>query len=373
MSFLTMVKKDRVEVQEKIEYIKSYLKKYGYIYREIIDEKSVNEIYDLYSNNIEHDSSDGMVLTYYGLFYNSIKEYTTMVKYYLMAIDLNYDNAMNNLALYYERTQDYVSMMKYYLMAIDKGNSYAMYNLGYYYGNIKDYPNMKKYYLMAIDKGNYNAMCNLGIYYSDIKDYASMEKYYLMAIDKGNSSSMHNLGYYYCEIKDYSSMEKYYQMAIDKGNSSSMHNLGIYYWNIKDYSSMEKYYLMAIKHGCENSEKRLAEYYKNNKLYEQLVYMYFDLVNYINLDESNKEKNKLKLIQSLDLYIPQMGKDIPKRIIEIISELDLTDTECSFALRLICNILKQKIDIIDLHYNYSPGEKGCKDAKDDFISRCITK
>jgi len=320
-----------MDSQEKIEYIKSYLKKHEYVYIEITDEKSVNEIYDLYANNVVRDSSDGMVLNYYGIFYKII--------------------------------EDYLFMEKYYLMAIDKGNSAAMCNLGNYYKTIKDYPNMMKYYLMAIDKGNSAAINNLSLYYYDIKDYTSMEKYYLMSIELGNLISMNNLGCYYYDIKDYSNMLKYYLMAIDKGNCGSMYNLGYHHEEIKNYSSMEKYYLMAIKHGCQRSEKRLAEYYKNNKMYEQLVYMYFDL----------NESNKMKLIQSLDLYISQISKDISKRIIEIISELDLTDIECSIGVRLVYNILKQKIDIIDLHYNYSPGEKGCKEAKDDFISRCITK
>jgi hypothetical protein len=40
---------------------------------------------------------------------------------------------MNNIAMYYESIKDYDNMLKYYLMAIDKGFSYAINNLGYYY------------------------------------------------------------------------------------------------------------------------------------------------------------------------------------------------------------------------------------------------
>ena len=40
-----------------------------------------------------------------------------------------------------------------------------MFNFGNYYEKIKDYINMKKYYFMAINKSNSSAMNNLGYYY----------------------------------------------------------------------------------------------------------------------------------------------------------------------------------------------------------------
>jgi TPR repeat protein len=100
-----------------------------------------------------------------------------------------------------------------------------MSNLGVYYQTLKDYDNMKKYYLMAIEEGNSLAMSNLGVYYQTLKDYDNMKKYYLMAIDKCNNYSMNNLGVYYKEIKDYDNMQKYYSMAIEKGHHYSMNNL----------------------------------------------------------------------------------------------------------------------------------------------------
>ena len=41
-------------------------------------------------------------------------------------------------------------MLKYYLMAIELENDNAMYNLGYIIKIKNDYENMLKYYLMAI-------------------------------------------------------------------------------------------------------------------------------------------------------------------------------------------------------------------------------
>ena len=91
-------------------------------------------------------------------------------------------------------TRDYDTMKKYYLMAIEHGNSKAMANLGLYYDNVEDYDNMKKYYLMAIEYGNSDAMNDLGKYYKTTEEYDMMKKYSLMAIEHDNSDAMNNLG-----------------------------------------------------------------------------------------------------------------------------------------------------------------------------------
>jgi len=226
-------------------------------------------------------------------------------------------------------------------------------------GNINK---MIKYYLMAIDKGDAKSMSNLGFYYYEIKDYPNMIKYYLMGVAKGHHGSMNNLGLYYDNIKDYLSMMKYYLMAIDKGSPEAMFNLGLYYRKIKDYPNMEKYYLMAVSHGCQDSKNSLSKYYYKHKMYEQLVYLY----------SSNNQEDKVQLFNALDLYLSQITQDvIHNKVIKIICELDLTGIKCSLGLRLLHNTLKEKIDTIDLHYNYSPDSKGCEQAKEDFMTRCL--
>ena len=55
-------------------------------------------------------------------------------------------------------------------MAIEKGNSNAMNNLGYYYEEIKEYELMNKYYLMAIEKGDKIASERLTSYYEKNKE-----------------------------------------------------------------------------------------------------------------------------------------------------------------------------------------------------------
>jgi TPR repeat protein len=69
----------------------------------------------------------------------------------------------------------------------NNGDSNAMVALGAYYEDIKDYDNMKKYYLMAVEKNNWDALVDLGYYYQMIKDYDNMIKYYFLALDKAKS------------------------------------------------------------------------------------------------------------------------------------------------------------------------------------------
>jgi len=194
---------------------------------------------------------------------------STIVNQLIEYAQLDNSNAMKFLGDYYCEQKDYESMIKYYLMAIERGNVDAMYNLGSYYENHKDYSNMLKYYLMAIEKGDSDAMYNLGIYYKAQKDYSNMMKYYLMAVEKGNSDAMYNLGIYYKAQIDYDNMMKYFLMAIERNNAHSMYNLGHYYEERKEYDNMKKYYLMAIENGFTNDSLKTVK--SVNDLYNKLT------------------------------------------------------------------------------------------------------
>jgi tetratricopeptide (TPR) repeat protein len=49
-----------------------------------------------------------------------------MIKYYILAIELNDFESMKNLAIYYYNIKDYKQMMKYFLMAIELDNLKAI-------------------------------------------------------------------------------------------------------------------------------------------------------------------------------------------------------------------------------------------------------
>jgi TPR repeat protein len=198
-------------------------------------------------------------------------------------------------------------MKKYYLMAIELNDAEAMNNLGCYYKNIeKDYENAKKYYLMAIELNNSKAMFNLGSYYEKIeKDYENAKKYYLMAIELNYSDAMNKLAIYYEEIeKDYENAKKYYLMAIQLNNSDAMNNLGIYYQIIeKDYENMKKYYIMAIGLNVSGAMYNLEQSINKFELYDILKNLPpNEIINakLAKLEHTIHVKNKIKFMQSLN-------------------------------------------------------------------------
>jgi tetratricopeptide (TPR) repeat protein len=243
--------------------------------------------------------------------------------------------------------------------------------LGVYYCVIeKNYPQTIKCYLKAIEHKNSYAMCCLGHYYYNVeKNYELMEKYYLMAIDFGNNVAMTNLGYYYADIeKNNELMKKYYLMAIDFGNIVAMQNLGYYYQNTeKNYELMKKYYLMAIDQGSKIALRRYCDYliahdkivksYKLNIKYKHLISrkVLVDNINKLWCHKIFRQKDKKFLLEVMSTF-------------EFNSEDDVAP-----SLLLFSEVVNSKIDIMDLHFDYSMEGKGFIDAKNDFFDRIANK
>ena len=244
---------------EKEKKIKLFLNNYNLI--DIpLNESEIDQVYNLFFNNIIEKNISSNVAFYYGRYYeycNGKKNYDNMMKYYLISIERGNSYAMNSLAFYFKKQKKYYKMKKYYLMAIERDNSSAMKNLGFYYKQEKDYVNMMKYYLMAVERGNSGAMTNLGFYYKQQKDYVNMMKYYLMAIERNHSTAMINLGFYYKQQKDYVNMMKYYLMAFEKDNLKA-----ITYLKYVDDNTKIGYLFNIVK----NSEKKINEL--ENKIIE---------------------------------------------------------------------------------------------------------
>lgn len=171
---------------------------------------------------------------------------------------------------YYYIKKNYELSVKYFLMAVDLDNSNAMNNLGMYYYQIdNNYELAHKYFLMTIehDELNDSAMNNLGCYYMTVEhNYELTVKYFLMAINHNNSKAMNNLGWYYSKIKyNYELGVTYFLMAINYNNSKAMNNLASYYNHIEhNYVLATKYYLMAIEHNYIDAISNLNEMYRDD-------------------------------------------------------------------------------------------------------------
>lgn len=154
------------------DYIKNQIEKIGGVYVKINNDNNMETIYNLLKNDIVDDkATDSIVLCYYGVYYQYVKQdYDKMKKYYIMAIKNGNIIAMNNLGVYYcEVEKSYEKMKKYYLMAINNGYSIAMSNMGFHYEHFEiNYDKMKEYYLMAINNGGGdNIIYNLHKYYEN--------------------------------------------------------------------------------------------------------------------------------------------------------------------------------------------------------------
>jgi hypothetical protein len=84
------------------------------------------------------------------------------------------------------------------------------------------------------------------------------------------------------------------------------------------------------------------------------------------------ENNKNKLIHKLSELLQNTSNELVPDIIDIILDIDLSDVQdCPIYIILLQKALKEKIDIMDLHFNYSLEGKGFIEAKNDFLAKMI--
>ncbi len=209
----------------KMTSIDSLLKKYA---KYIVDDKITN--YFNFNLNILNENLDKYVI-----FLNKYEHYNNNTWLYFKGI-------------YYCCIFDDCKLMSL-LDGIHESHIYCLIGKSNSYW-IKNYHLMIKYYLMAIELNNSIAMVELGKHYRHyLRNYNLMKKYYLMAIELNNPYAMYYLGHYYGEIEhNYVLMEKYYKMAIEFNNFYALHQLAIYYQNTKQkYDLMKQYYISAIE------------------------------------------------------------------------------------------------------------------------------
>ena len=294
-------------MNQKIDFLTDKLRNYCNYHVSIDDPESLAKIYDLFHSEKIFQPENGIECLYCAMFFECIKkDFTNVEHYYLMAIDHGEANAKDFLAIYYC-------------------------NLAIHYDKIKNYKKMKHYYLMAIKYGHYDAMNNYGVYCGDVKkDYVNAVKYYLMAIEYDVVNAMFNLGNYY-EI-------------IEKNNKRA-----------------ERYYLMAIDHGCVDSFNILikCEHYKQNRLKKTELYIkYYSMT------------TRKKIICNIEkLWNSVLSSEQTKCFVKILLSYDfISDDNIPTSLTVFINLLKQKIKLIKLHFDYAIDSKGYVNAKQNFTN-----
>ena len=124
-------------------------------------------------------------------------------------------------------------------------------------------------------------------------------------------------------------------MAIKNGNHRAMCNLGTYYQLTEiNYELMKKYYLMAIEKENIDAMNNLKKFYdksiKNNiDIYDEYLFKY------INIEHEHIQNN------------------------------------LSYHFKFIKKLYNEKIDLMNLHFEYSMEGVGYVDAKNDFIKKLL--
>ena len=204
----------------------------------------------------------------------------------------------------------------------------------------------------------------------------------------GIDVAMNNIAAYFYDINDNDNAKKYYVMAIDQGNVVAMNNIAFLYWKIGDIENMKKYFLMAIDRGYNDANYHFGNFYFGNEEYDKAIPLYMNYVSNGNAELVDKLPLCIEKCNAIDEFI-QCWKsqvitdndDIIDLIIHFIDNNIVNDELINIFIniklapstknvyKMLQSSLVTKINLIDLHFNYTPNADGCKSAKRDFINR----
>jgi hypothetical protein len=238
--------------------------------------------------------------------------------------------------------------------------------LGYYYLIHNENPILMNFHFTAAsEQGIIHAnICLAGYYCASGYNKLGLA-YYKEAAQYGHYVAAHNLGWIYYKNGNFKKMKKFYIIAIQNKNVRSMNDLGWHYYEQKQFIKMKKYYLMACDNGFEISFNNLVLYYNVYNKSFGLLKLY---VKYH--EKYNKRKELIDQFNSVSSE--QLSPKQELKFLEITSNFIFNDDDklCS-SLKLLNNTIKNKLDLIDLHFKYSITGKGAIEAKKDFLERCI--
>ncbi len=151
--------------------------------------------------------------------------------------------------VYYHMKRNEELMHKYYKKALEYGYEDALAYIGYFYDGIKKYKKMKKWYSKGIKIKNARCMFNLASHYHFVRiNRKKAEKWYRKAIKYGCKESYINYGFFNYEKKDFDQMHKYYFLAIENEEYDACFNLATFYNKKGEYDDMLRYLRMGARH-----------------------------------------------------------------------------------------------------------------------------
>lgn len=353
-------------IYKNIDVLKKKLNEYDILYVPINDFDSFIKIHDLYMNDIMFDPSNETECGYIGMYYECIKpNYIDTEKYFLMMVDYDPINVTHCLILnFYNVKKDHGKMEKYFLNIIDDSHSHVWKNLVSYYSIVKHNLSIAiEDYMMAFRKyGTGDVSIDLTSNFIQAKkNYKNLAEHYDTAIENGYVDAINRMANYYKYIeKDDVNSVKYYLMAIDHGDVFAMYNLACHYEEINNFEDAIKYYLMAIDHGSGAALEKLFAHYKNRG----------DIILGLKLCiENDSLIDRKKIINEINkIWIATLDAKQNKCFMEILSGFEfMPDDEIPTLLRTFSKLLKENVDVMKLHFEYTIQGKGFNEAKNDFI------
>ena len=172
---------------------------------DITDPKILENVYQLYFNNIENCLDDPICYYYYGLYFQITAKYDKMKDYYEKAYKQNMFLALNNLGFHYQyQCYDHSLARKYFNEAIKKGVFLSIVNktdlcICRWTGRCDK---CIKYLLMGVDKGHPGCINRLISHYKYNRPKNNMELLKLYAKINQIDKCMKIINKYFLEKQD---------------------------------------------------------------------------------------------------------------------------------------------------------------------------
>ena len=147
--------------------------------------------------------------------------------------------------------------------------------------------------------------------------------------------------------------------GVELNNAELIGLVSFYYDKVDNHELQFKYGLMAIEMGEMESYNRIVDYCFTIKTFQDLI---------IGLYKGSHYK---LYVSTWKLQINN-NYEITKKLIEHLVEMDDSSKFVNKLPKIVQQLrksLREQVDIMELHFNYAPGQAGFKSAKADFIDK----
>lgn len=367
----------------KEQGIIAYCNKYDYVYVKIENEIDIDLVYNAVINDVFEENVSAIVNNYYGVYYMTRNNINGAIKCYSKASDEGYLPAIKNLNIYYNKQNDVANHIKYLRIAADLGDCDAIkalidfyeredqqdelmfyftkaLQLGYqkilnkFISENRHNENKLKYIIVAADFDHIGAMCISVRRF--VNDFDIRIKYCLklITLDKQLGQAVLVSIFQDCIKQNQKNNVIYcYQLLMDLDAERAKDLLSHYYYTIGDYKNMIKTvdidYILNCRTIKEDQNILIELFNLHPEIFNDELYI----------------KRILSILAKLT-----MKEDFDDKLITIIEHINIKYfDDVSKFLVMYKKLLNEKINLLDLHFNYSPDSKGYLEAKEDFIER----